>query len=130
MRTERRRTLPKCQLWKLAGCLICLLAVAVVAGEARGEDAPNPPYGGTAYIDPDIITQTDPTALQNVTDTGRGDRVMYDRRVEDWITVSAYLFDARNDDGLAIEIQVNPEFGSVEAAMAEALAVNRYTAAK
>lgn len=138
--------MPKCQLWKLAGCLICLLALAVLAGEAQGEDAlyhpygypyggypvvregidllgedaPNPPYGGTVFIDPDIITQTDPTALQNVTDAGRGDRVMYDRRVEDWITVSAYLFDARYDDGLAIEIQVNPEFGSVAAAMAEA----------
>ena len=34
--------------------------------------------------------------------------------------VNAYLFMARFDDGLTAEIQVNPEFGSASAAMAEA----------
>jgi hypothetical protein len=46
---------------------------------------------------------------------------MFDRRVNDWITVEAYLFDATFDDGLAAEIQVNPEFGSSAAAGVEAL---------
>ena len=48
---------------------------------------------------------------------------MFDWRVEDRITVNAYLFNARFDDGLITEIQVNPEFGSVSAAMEEA---NKY----
>ena len=48
---------------------------------------------------------------------------MFDRRVEDWITVNAYLFNAQFDDGLTAEIQVNPEFGSTSAAQAEA---NKY----
>ncbi|HNB53163.1 MAG TPA: hypothetical protein PK530_14530, partial [Anaerolineales bacterium] len=56
-----------------------------------------------------------------VRDTYRqGDRLVYDRRVNDWITINAYLFDATFDDGLTAEIQVNPEFGSPEAAQIEA----------
>jgi hypothetical protein len=45
---------------------------------------------------------------------------MYDRRVSDWITVEAFLFDVTFDDGLSTEVQVNPEFGDVAAALAEA----------
>ena len=45
---------------------------------------------------------------------------MFDRRVNGWITVDAYLFNASFDDGLAAEIQVNPEFGGSNAALAEA----------
>ena len=93
----------------------------------RGSDCPliprretDPPYAGTVWIDPDIITPSDPTALASVTDAGPGQRRMFDRRVKDWIMVNAYLFMARFDDGLTAEIQVNPEFGSAAAAMAEA----------
>ena len=41
---------------------------------------------------------------------------MFDRRPADWIIINAYLFNARFDDGLNSEIQVNPEFESVPAA--------------
>ena len=40
---------------------------------------------------------------------------MFDRRPADWVVLNAYLFDARFDDGLSSEVQVNPEFGSVPA---------------
>ena len=40
---------------------------------------------------------------------------MFDRRVNNWITVDAYLFQASFDDGVTTEIQVNPEFGSAAA---------------
>lgn len=69
-----------------------------------------PPFAGTAFISPDIITSSDPTAFESVTATGQGTRLMFDRRVNDWITVDAHLFDATFDDGLKAEIQVNPEF--------------------
>ena len=85
--------------------------------------AADPPYHGTVWIDPDIITSSDPTAFQDITAAGRGERTMYDRRVSGWITVNAYLFNAQFDDGLTAEIQVNPEFGSASAAMVEA---NKY----
>jgi hypothetical protein len=45
---------------------------------------------------------------------------MFDRRVNNWITVDAYLFNATFDDGLSVEVQVNPEFGSAELAQAPA----------
>ena len=82
-----------------------------------------PPYLGTVFIDADIITPSDPSALIDVTYAGRGVRKMFDRRPADWVVLNAYLFNARFDDGLSSEVQVNPEFGSVTAATS---AANRY----
>ncbi|MFT5124499.1 MAG: hypothetical protein ACI9TH_000555 [Kiritimatiellia bacterium] len=79
-----------------------------------------PPFSGTIFLDPDIITESDSTTYQSIIDTGRGDRWMFDRRVNDWVFLNAFLFEAHFDDGLEIEIQVNPEFGSANAAMTEA----------
>jgi hypothetical protein len=79
-----------------------------------------PPFGGTIFLDPDVITESDPTAYQKLTDAGRGQRSMYDRRA-DWVDLNAFLFNASFSDGPDIEIQVNPEFGDVDTARAEAL---------
>ena len=111
---------------RLIAGLMCILAAAVVlvaCGDDKGPTAPvvvDPPFGGTIFIDPDIITSSDPTTFVSLTPAGQGSRTMYDRRVNDWITVDAFLFDASFDDGLSAEIQVNPEFGTVGAAEAEA----------
>lgn len=83
---------------------------------AKTEADSEPPYSGTVFIDPDVITPSDPSSLVDVTYTGRGERTVFDRRPADWIVIDAYLFDAQFDDGLSSEIQVNPEFGSVSAA--------------
>lgn len=96
--------------------LLLLLAGFAVPVRAQTQ----PPYGGTIFLDPDIVLPTDPTAFQSLTAAGRGNRVMFDRRVNGWITVNAYLFTARYNDGLTAEVQVNPEFGSTAAAQAEA----------
>jgi hypothetical protein len=45
---------------------------------------------------------------------------MFDRRVNNWIQVQAYLFDVTFSDGLATEVQVNPEFGSSSSAQVQA----------
>ena len=79
-----------------------------------------PPYWGTIFIDPDIITFSDPSAIQSTTYTGQGMVTMYDRRVPGWVTVNAYLFDVVWDDGLTSIAQINPEFGDVAAATVEA----------
>ena len=68
----------------------------------------SPPFAGTIFIDPDIITDSDPTAYTSMTYSGQGERTMFDRRVGGWITTDPFLFDATYDDGLAIEVQVNP----------------------
>jgi hypothetical protein len=95
------------------------LTVAAGGASLRRVQA-EPPYFGTIFIDPDIITADDPTTVVSVTAAGQGVRTMFDRRVNDWITVDAYLFNAAFDDGLSAEIQVNPEFGSSDAALVPA----------
>jgi hypothetical protein len=79
-----------------------------------------PPFHGTIFLDPDIITANDPTSFQALADAGRGSRSMFDRRVNKWITVNAYLFTATYDDGLSIEMRVNPEFINRDLAELEA----------
>lgn len=83
-------------------------------------DGAFPPFDGTIFLDPDIIVPTDPTTFQAAPYAGQAMRTMFDRRVNDWVTVNAYLFNASFADGLTAEIQVNPEFGSAEAAVVEA----------
>jgi hypothetical protein len=78
------------------------------------------PYQGTIFIDPDIITDSDSSTLISTTYEGQGTRTVFDRRVSDWVTINAYLFDITWNDGLISEAQVNPEFGSVAAATTEA----------
>ncbi|HEY5547428.1 MAG TPA: hypothetical protein VIK50_15345 [Gemmatimonadaceae bacterium] len=99
---------------------VLVLAAAVACGSDETTPVevvpPQPPFGGTIFIDPDIITSSDPTTFQGLTFTGQASRTMFDRRVNTWIAVEAYLFAASYDDALSAEIQVNPEFGSEESA--------------
>lgn len=78
------------------------------------------PYNGTIFIDPDVITDTDPGTLVSVTYTGQGMVTVYDYRPPGWVTINAYLFDCVFLDGLSCVAMVNPEFGSVAAAQVEA----------
>src|SRR5262245_30866181 len=106
-----------------AGFLRSSANLLLVAGALIGSLTPalaDPPFWGTIFIAPDIITPADPTAYERAVSAGRGMRQMYDRRVNNWVNLNAYLFNATYNDGLAIEVQVNPEFGSLEAAAAQA----------
>lgn len=79
-----------------------------------------PPYSGTIWIDPDIITSSDLSSIQSTTYTGQGIVTMFDRRVDAFISINAYLFDVVWDDGLTSRAQVNPEFGTLAEATIEA----------
>lgn len=103
--------------------------IAVYARDVHGASAAQPfwayvhfpgepPYQGTAFIAADFLTPADPTSLQGVTYAGRGERSIFDRRQDGIVTVNAYLFDVHYGR-VEIEYQVNPEFGSREAARAE-----------
>lgn len=81
------------------------------------EPPSEPPFFGTIFLDPDIITESDPTTFTGLTPAGQESRLMFDRRADDFITLNPFLFDATFDDGLTAEIQVNPEFGNVENAL-------------
>ena len=95
--------------------------------QSNGQETPTdsqlkaPPFGGTIFLDSDIIIESDPTTFEGLIYAGQDSRTMFDRRVNDWITVSPFLFNATFDDGLTTEIQVNPEFKTSEAAEEEAL---------
>ena len=78
------------------------------------------PFDGTIFIDSNIITSEDSSAFIELYYNGIDSRIMYDRRVEDWINIKPFLFPAKYNDGLGIEIQVNPEFKSIENAKAQA----------
>lgn len=106
-----------------------LAEVTVYARDVHGESATlpiavyvhvpgEPPYAGTAFITAGVLTPADPTALRSVTYVGRGERVFYDQRPQAAVTINAYLFDVHYRS-VEIEYQVNPEFGSREAARAE-----------
>ncbi len=77
-----------------------------------------PPFEGTVFISPRLIDSSDSSSLMNVAYAGRGMREFWDRRAERWVTIEAYVFDVRYGWG-TVEFQVNPEFGSVDAARAE-----------
>ena len=88
---------------------LLLAACMAVAAPAAGQ-----PFQGTAFMSPDLLTAADPSALSVVAYVGRGERLIFDYRVFDWITVDAYLFEARIG-GRIVEFQVNPEFQSEQA---------------
>ena len=75
---------------------------------------------GTLFVDPDIITPKDPSVFESISYAGKGRRMMFDRRVADWVELEPFLFDVTYLDGFTLEIQVNPEFGTEAAALVEA----------
>ena len=97
-----------------------LLLLGTAWGQETSTPTADPPFWGTIFLDPDIITAEDPTTFQSITYDGQAMRTMFDRRVNDWITVNAFLFTAVYSDGLSIEVQVNPEFSTSAAAATEA----------
>ena len=73
-----------------------------------------PPFWGTIFIAGEIITSSDPSAFIKLSSADSGKRLMFDRRLDDFVYYDAILFNAHYNDGLQIEVQVNPEFKSYE----------------
>lgn len=82
-----------------------------------GPDTQQPPYRGTAFIDPDLIVESDPSTLRSLEYAGRDTRRMFDRRADAFVPTDAYLFEAAFEGATTVEVQVNAEFG--DAATAE-----------
>ena len=81
--------------------------------------ADDPPYSGTVYVDPNWITADDPSTFSRITPIGVETVTMYDRRVSDWVQVSAHSFSLDFLEGVSVVARVNPEF---DASTAEGLA--------
>ena len=90
--------------------LVALLLVSFACAEP--EPLPEkPPYEGTAFIDPDLIVASDPSALRSLHYAGRDTRIMFDRRADAFAPTDAYLFNATFEGETVVEVQVNAEFG-------------------
>ena len=74
-----------------------------------------PPYSGTVFIDPDLMTAADPTSFVGVVYKGQGQRTMFDRRTNSFNLVNAHLFDATFGASTRVEVQVNPEISRTDA---------------
>ena len=88
-----------------------LVILSLLSGHALA----TPPYSGTVFVDPDILITDDPSTFVQAVSTGSGSREMFDRRVNEFVTLNALLFDAYYTDDSKVEIQVNPEFDLTEA---------------
>lgn len=97
-----------------------MLAAGALVGAMTPMAGAAPPFSGTIFIEPNVITAADPTTFVRLADAGRGSRLVFDRRADAFVTINAHLFTAFYSDGLRAEVQVNPEFGGVAAARAEA----------
>lgn len=102
---------------QIASVCLCLL----LSLSSCQPDAATPiMFDGTIFVDPDIITSSDPGMYSYLTPAGTARREMYDNRVNAWTQVNAMLFIATYVGGRKIEMQVNPEFGNVAGARLQA----------
>lgn len=96
---------------------LLMLALCSMGGSASAD----PPFSGTVFIDPDILTAASPSTFTGLSFTGMGVRNMFDRRINAFADYTVFLFDATYSDmPFAVEFQVNAEFGSEAAAHAVA----------
>lgn len=77
-----------------------------------------PPYAGTVFIEPNLISAEDPSDFVASEFAGQGLRTMFDRRVNAFVQLDAWLFNAEYREGMTIEFQVNPEFATQQEAAA------------
>jgi len=101
-------------------CTMSMLCVLPLTGQA----AETPIYGSTADTVFDIIATSDPSTFDCLSYEGRTTRQMWDKRVDNEFDLNVFLFHAYFTDGPSIDIIVNPEFETVDAAETEA---RRYT---
>jgi len=80
-----------------------------------------PLFYGTIFVAPETLTESDPTSFESLISIKDANREMFDRRIDGWINIKPYLFEANFSDNLKIEVQVNPEFGTKEKAKQVAL---------
>jgi hypothetical protein len=97
--------------------VFAIFAVVVSATTAQAD----PPFDSTADTTFDIIAESDPTQFMCLIDKDRGERQIWDKRVDGEPVVNAYLFQANYRDGTTIEIAINPEYDSLADARDEAM---------
>lgn len=94
---------------------VLLFGACTARGSLDPTDGDNPPpLAGTIFLEPNLIRETDPTTFtdSSIVFLEQAPRSVFDRRVDDYVTINAFVFDVTYSDGITMEAQVNPEFGS------------------
>ncbi len=87
----------------------------VTSAFTDNEDAPaSPPWSGTIFTSPAILTEDDPTTYGGREYDGVGTRTTYDRRAAAWVEGEMHLFTAELGEA-EVEVRVNTEFSLDEA---------------
>jgi hypothetical protein len=90
------------------GWLRCFAVfVCLVFGSPTAALALDPPFGGTVWVDKDIIKPDDWTAYQRLTYSGIAPRNVYDRRDNVYLTRPMHIFEATYADAPEVEVRVN-----------------------
>ena len=92
-----------------------MLALSSTVADAR---AAEPPYGGTVWASPDVLTPSSPSSFESLDYEGTSAWETFDRREGAWVERDSHVFRARFSTGLAeVLVVVNSEFSLGEAEM-------------
>ena len=98
------------------------IIVVVILIFASSRAVSEPPYSGTIFVDPDIITQRDESSFVGLEYRGLGTETAYDRRRGGaWVTDEFFIFDVAYHDKDGTRVRVNTEFSTPEKAEKEAI---------
>ena len=92
--------------------LRCLLGLSLLLASVVHSQEP---YHGTVWINSNVITKADPTTFLGLSGAGHHHREVYDARIGHWSIIDTYVFEARYDDGVSVEVLVNPEYDTTAA---------------
>ena len=98
--------------------LLCAVLALPVVARAQGID---PPFRSTEWLNPNIITDADPSSLRGIAYAGEGERHFLETREgEPWriVLITVHVFDV-TFNGKRMEFQVHPEIGARTEARAQ-----------
>ncbi len=98
-----------------------MIGIALQAGiTSLSAQSDKPPYSGTIFPFPKIIQESDPTTFTELKAKRKDTRSMFDRRTAKQGDYEAFVFEAKFGKGEEVEIDVNVEFETEEAAREQA----------
>jgi len=75
----------------------------------------DPPFSGTMWELPDLITSSDYTIYSSSTYQGILDRLFYDKSIPSFIDYPAHVYKINFGDGLSVDFEIYTEFSQEEA---------------
>ena len=79
----------------------------------------DPPFAGTMWDLPDLITSSDYTVYSSSSYQGILDKLFYDKSIPDFITYPAHVYKVNFGDGLSVDFEIYSEFTQEEASNLE-----------